>query len=111
MARNQPWVRLVTVEPAMLNIDKPWWVEQAACRDADPAMFFPGPGRGNAAAAKQAKELCRTCPVVNECLAYAMGFSPRSLTGIWGGMTERERARQHKATHGLVYSHKPPTRH
>ena len=95
----------------MLNIDKPWWVEEAACRNADPNIFFPGPGRGNSAASKQAKELCRTCPVVNECLMYAMSFSPRSLIGIWGGMTERERARQHKATHGLVYSHRPTTRH
>jgi len=99
------------VEPPVLNIYRPDWMEQAACSTVNPLIFFPGPGKANAAKTKQAKELCRACPVVNDCLEYAMGFSARSLTGIWGGMTERERARQHKATHGFVVSSKPPTRH
>lgn len=88
----------------MLNIYRPDWMEQAACTNVDPVIFFPGPGRAGAANTKQAKQICRTCPVVNDCVTYAMSFAPRSLIGIWGGMTERERARQHKATTGLVYT-------
>ena len=88
----------------MLNIYRPDWMEQAACSNVDPVIFFPGPGRAGAANTKQAKQICRACPVVNDCTTYAMSFAPRSLIGIWGGMTERERARQHKATTGLVYT-------
>lgn len=45
----------------------------------------------NAASAAPAdlKELCGFCPVVKQCLATAM--ADKSLIGIWGGTTERER--------------------
>jgi len=48
------------VEPPVLNIYRPDWMEQAACTNVDPVIFFPGPGKANAAKTKQAKELCRT---------------------------------------------------
>lgn len=38
---------------------------------------------------RKAKELCRTCPVINECLRWAI--DTRQPYGIWGGTTERER--------------------
>ncbi len=88
----------------MLNIYRPDWMDEAACAHVDPIIFFPGPGKKGVAYTKEAKQICRRCPVVNDCITYAMSFAPRSLTGIWGGMTERERTRQHKATTGLVYS-------
>jgi WhiB family transcriptional regulator, redox-sensing transcriptional regulator len=62
------------------------WQDQAACRDEDPAMFFPAVG----ASAAEAKRFCAArCPVRFECLAYAIRRGERF--GVWGGMSERER--------------------
>ncbi len=41
------------------------------------------------AAQQGAKEICRKCPVIAECLADAL--DNRIEYGVWGGMTERER--------------------
>jgi len=38
---------------------------------------------------QRAKEICRTCPVVDECLDYALTI--REPHGIWGGLNEGER--------------------
>lgn len=60
------------------------WREDALCAQVDPEVFFPetpGPAR-------QAKELCRRCPVRNECLEYAL--TNRERFGIWGGLSGRE---------------------
>lgn len=69
------------------HADEAWsedWVLQAACRDADPdALFVQG------SAQRQAKIICRNCPVVAECLADAL--DNRVEFGVWGGLTERER--------------------
>ena len=48
-----------------------------------------GPGRAVREAA--AKRVCRRCPVVQDCAAYALASGERY--GVWGGMTEAERAR------------------
>lgn len=50
------------------------WQHTAACRDADPELFFPlgqegGPAYRAAAAA--AKAVCAGCPVTRQCLAWA----------------------------------------
>jgi len=57
----------------------------AACADADPAVFFPEHGR----AATQAKAMCAGCAVRAECLDFALASHERF--GIYGGMTEKER--------------------
>jgi WhiB family redox-sensing transcriptional regulator len=63
----------------------------AACRSADPDLFFPisdsGPAREQTA---QAKAICATCRVRRECLAFALRTG--QIHGVWGGTTERERA-------------------
>lgn len=67
------------------------WSAAAACRSADPEMFFPisdsGPAREQTA---QAKAICATCRVRPECLAFALRTG--QVYGIWGGTTEYERA-------------------
>ena len=88
----------------MLDVNRPDWMTKAACIGEPRDLFFPGPGQDGIRKTKQAKQICRTCPVVNDCIVYAMSFSPRSLIGIWGGTTERERTRIHKSTTGLVYT-------
>ena len=61
------------------------WHQKAACRGRGPADFVRGPKSdyGNI------RELCETCPVRPECLEYALDHE--SLTGLWGGTTDRER--------------------
>ena len=67
------------------------WRLAAACQSADPDLFFPisdsGPALEQAA---KAKEICATCRVQRECLAFAL--RTRQVHGIWGGTTEHERA-------------------
>lgn len=63
------------------------WMAQAACRDIDPAVFFPNDGLG----VQAAQHICATCPVVAECLEYAL--DNRIDHGVWGGCSERERRR------------------
>lgn len=77
----------------LLLADQPghldWW-RSAACRTADPDMFFPvssvGPGRDEVA---RAKEVCASCRVRRQCLQFAL--ATRQAHGVWGGTTEEER--------------------
>lgn len=73
-----------------------WW-SAAACRSADPDLFFPisdsGPALEQAA---EAKAICATCRVQRECLAFALRTG--QVHGIWGGTTEDERAAARRRT-------------
>lgn len=69
------------------------WQADAACRGADPALFFPDGQMGHWQT-QEAKAICATCPVVEPCLAYA---TVTGAEGIWGGLTERERHSQRLA--------------
>lgn len=65
-----------------------------ACRDADPALFFPELGGNARAAIAAAKALCASCPLIQPCLTYALtaqGTPGRHVAGVWGGTTESER--------------------
>lgn len=68
------------------------WRARAACRDADPDLFFPagttGPAAGQAA---EAKRVCAGCPVRRACLDWAMTHHEKD--GVWGGLDEAERHR------------------
>jgi predicted GIY-YIG superfamily endonuclease len=68
------------------------WRHRAACRDADPELFFPLGDVFTTAELGQlaeAKAVCRGCPVRAECLAWACNTG---LThAVAGGMTEGER--------------------
>lgn len=60
------------------------WRHQAACRDYDPELWFSGKPYEQAAALA----VCRSCPVVDECRAFADDnnrISGYPLQGIWGG--------------------------
>ena len=46
------------------------WRETAACRDADPELFFPVGTAGPALSqTEEAKRICRACPAQAPCLA------------------------------------------
>nr|WP_271209415.1 WhiB family transcriptional regulator [Rhodococcus wratislaviensis] len=64
----------------------------AACRDADPTVFFyldNERGEPRAHRVRAAKQVCLRCPVRARCLNYAL--EARETHGIWGGYTEDER--------------------
>lgn len=72
----------------------PGWHERAACRAADPGLFFERDGETQDARdqrIRHAKTVCGACPVASECLTDAM--VTREDYGIRGGRTARERRR------------------
>ena len=74
------------------NADLWDWQLDAACRGADPDVFYhPDAERGPRRTAREeaAKALCAQCPVRAECLAHAL--EAREPYGVWGGLTEDER--------------------
>ena len=65
----------------------PRWQTRAACRDHDPDLWFPVPGRE--AAYRPARRICHGCPVRADCLDYAQRNGLHD--GMWGGLTPTER--------------------
>lgn len=61
------------------------WIKHAACRGLDVDIFYPEHG----GTARHALAVCRSCPVVRECLDHAMRNDEEH--GIWGGMSPRQR--------------------
>ena len=58
----------------------------------NPDAFFAEDSETNGIEGEQrriAKKLCETCPVINECLNYAMTVN--EPFGIWGGLTFYQR--------------------
>lgn len=63
------------------------WRGLAACRNVDTDIFFPSSDLFS----NRAKLICSTCPVREQCLAWAVATDQRD--GIWGGKTAKERRR------------------
>jgi WhiB family redox-sensing transcriptional regulator len=69
------------------------WQFEGACRTAEPGIFFHPEGERGAARrrrAEAAKAICFSCPVLVQCRAHALQV--REPYGVWGGLTEEERA-------------------
>lgn len=72
------------------------WRHRAACVDTDPETFFPIGNTGPALLQiEDAKAVCRRCPVIDACLLWAL---EHEQAGVWGGMSENERARFKRRT-------------
>lgn len=75
-------------QPGWRGID---W-SAAACRDADPELFFPvGEGEFAQRQTARAKAVCGRCRLTAQCLDWALHSGVSE--GIWGGRTEQERRR------------------
>jgi WhiB family transcriptional regulator, redox-sensing transcriptional regulator len=72
------------------DAEEPGWQERALCAQTDPEAFFPEKGGST----REAKKVCLTCEVRDECLEYALMNDERF--GIWGGLSERERRKLKK---------------
>ncbi len=66
------------------------WYEYALCAQADPEAFYPK----KSGSVREAKRVCRSCEVTDQCLEYAMENNERY--GVWGGMSVRERRKLEK---------------
>jgi WhiB family transcriptional regulator, redox-sensing transcriptional regulator len=81
------------------------WMVQGACRGEDPGLFSPVSESGSSQRqTERARAICRRCPVVADCLGYAMDTGQE---GIWGATTDGERramrqtARRHAARRAM----------
>lgn len=81
----------MTTSPAALEltalVPSASWQQEAACRDADPELFFSN----DESQRREALAMCASCPVQQRCLEHAL--STREPYGIWGGADEHERKR------------------
>lgn len=77
----------------IMNRGDVMWQAKASCRGPHAVVFFPPsrPERKDERGAREraAKEICRSCPVLENCLEYAIRI--REAHGIWGGLNETER--------------------
>ncbi|MCW2494089.1 WhiB family transcriptional regulator [Jatrophihabitans sp.] len=68
------------------------WQGSAACRGLDTANFYhPENERGPSRVKReqQAKAVCSSCPVLENCLRWAL--NAREPYGVWGGLSTEER--------------------
>ncbi len=72
--------------------ERPDWMDDGACKKRT-ALFFPG--EHALAQVIEAKSICAQCPVVGECLAYALDHE--ELDGVWGGTSGEQRRGMLKA--------------
>ncbi|MGH3614103.1 MAG: WhiB family transcriptional regulator [Pseudonocardia sp.] len=82
--------RSVQHEPDAGHVRPEDFRHRGACRSVDPEIFFPAAvqGREYERQVSIAKTVCAGCPVLAECLTWAVAHQP---DGIAGGMTEHER--------------------
>jgi WhiB family redox-sensing transcriptional regulator len=80
------------------------WRHLAACREEDPELFFPIGTTGPALLQiEHAKAVCRSCSVIEDCLAWALESGQDS--GVWGGTSEDERrALQRRGVRASLHS-------
>lgn len=80
------------------------WREHAACRDSSTAAFFPD--RDGASNRNPALKVCRRCPVIEDCLEFALYVEADATSqmrfGIWGGTWPAERKRIANARRAAV---------
>jgi len=71
------------------DIEPEFWREGAACADRSDVDFFAAPD--DAGEMARAKAICASCPVLDDCLAFAI--ETNQPDGVWGGYTAKERTK------------------
>lgn len=69
----------------------------AMCAGGDPEAWYPPYGTARVSTDRKversrADELCESCPVRAECLALSLDLGELGKWGVWGGLSERDRA-------------------
>jgi WhiB family transcriptional regulator, redox-sensing transcriptional regulator len=63
--------------------DQVVWIQHAACKGADPDIFYDSDRE------REALSYCYRCDVADECLEHAL--TRPETEGVWGATTERQR--------------------
>jgi WhiB family redox-sensing transcriptional regulator len=69
------------------------WELSAACVGTDTSAFYPADGEravSRRVREEKARAICGRCPVIAECLQWAIATN--EPWGLWGGMSSDERA-------------------
>ena len=70
------------------------WHAEGLCRDHHtPDLWHPASAKDDAA--REAKTICRVCPVRALCADEAL--NDPTLSGVWGGLTANQRTRMRNA--------------
>jgi WhiB family redox-sensing transcriptional regulator len=79
--------------PVVEDDSRQGWLDRAACRDLDPERFFPESGEHTKAA--EAKAICASCQVRDQCLELAVNAAGGidQDHGVFGGTLPAERSR------------------
>ena len=91
----------------MTNAYTPWEREWsgAKCAGVDTNVFFLPDEKlkavDKAKRIRQAKGICFSCPIRAKCLNYAIN---RDEVGVWGGMSDKERAGYKKTAQQFLSS-------
>lgn len=92
----------MTQQSAFNNLSIPTFIHEGKplCAEVDPELFFPQEVEVSSTKVVSvyrdvaaAKEICYSCPLIANCLEYAL---QNQDIGIWGGMTERQRDKLRK---------------
>lgn len=78
------------VEPVSRDLEAPAWHEWSLCNGMDQELFFSEDRQKRVTLAKQAKVICRACPVAAACLTWAL--EQQEEFGIWAATSGRRRA-------------------
>lgn len=80
-------LRHAATRPEVIDLVRPAgaWAARAACRGQDTRVFFVERGEPTT----EARRLCATCPVRDDCLDYALAAN--ITFGIWGGTSPLQR--------------------
>lgn len=74
------------------SIDREWMNEaRCASPDIPRSAFFSDRAKD----VRRAKAICKHCPVIAECLNYALSVDTYD-NGVWGGTSEEERRKLRK---------------
>lgn len=69
------------------------WADEALCAGLDSELWFPAEvsrrGRHRHGDDRDAKRICGSCPVIDQCLQHALDHG--EADGVWGGMSPEER--------------------
>ena len=65
------------------------WIDDAACAEVDPSLWYPGQGHEDDMV--KARQICGVCAVSNDCREWAVDHD--ELGGIWAGLSQAERRR------------------
>lgn len=76
----------------MTTTTRDTWRDLAACRDIAKEVFFPEVDDNRSNIYNQARQICASCPVQEECLIYALQNS--IIHGMFGGKSPNQRRQE-----------------